>query len=123
MESSFWNFLFGLLSTVLSAAVGAFVAWIKFRRAKKGAAEKELAKRLNLIEHGQMLIMRSDLIRLHDIFTKRGYCPVSVKLSVREEYDGYHALGGNGVVTHMMEEITALPENPPAVNGGDGIED
>lgn len=123
MENSFWNFLFGLLGTVLSAAVGALVAWIKLRRAKKGTEAQELAERLKLIEHGQMLIMRSDLIRLHDIFTKRGYCPVSVKLSVREEYDGYHVLGGNGVVTHMMDEITALPENPPAVKGGDGLED
>lgn len=122
MENSFWNFLFGFLGTVLSAAVGAFVAWIKLRRTKRGTEAKELADRLNLIEHGQMLIMRSDLIRLHDIFTKKGYCPVSVKLSVREEYDGYHALGGNGVVTHMMDEITSLPDDPPASCEGDDFE-
>lgn len=122
MENSFWNFLFGLLGAALSAAAGVFFAWVKLRREKKCAETKEVSDRLNLIEHGQMLIMRSDLIRLHDIFTKKGYCPVSVKLSVREEYDGYHALGGNGVVTRLMEEVTALPEEPPVPAEGGGRE-
>jgi len=115
METSVWNFLFGLIGTLTGTAVTSIVAWIKLRRAAKLSSTKGFEERLKLIERGQTILMRSDLIRLHDVFTKRGYCPVSVKLSVREEYDGYHALGGNGIVTHLMEEITSLPDDPPAL--------
>jgi len=114
MDASFLNFLFGLLGTVAGSLIGVICTRLRLRRENKATSAKELSERLSLIERGQTLLMRSDLIRLHDIFTKRGYCPVSIKLSVREEYDGYHALGGNGVVTHMMDEITSLPDDPPS---------
>lgn len=113
METSVWNFLFGLIGTLTGTAVTSTVAWLKLRRADKLSSAKGFEQRLKLIERGQTLLMRSDLIRLHDVFTKRGYCPVSIKLSVREEYDGYHALGGNGIVTRLMEEIASLPDDPP----------
>lgn len=117
METSLWNFLFGLMGTAIAAAAGWAVSKIKTRRGERISSSKKLNQRLKLIERGQTLLLRSDLIRLHDIFMKRGYCPVSIKISVREEYDGYHALGGNGVVTKLMEEIVALPDSPPSENG------
>lgn len=117
METSVWNFLFGLIGTVMGTAATSVAAWIRLRRSAKSTSAQAYAERLKLIERGQMLLMRSDLIRLHDVFTKRGYCPVSVKLSIREEYDGYHALGGNGVVTKLMEDIVALPDCPPSLGG------
>lgn len=119
METSVRNFLFGLIGTVAGTAAASLMAWIKTRRSAKNTSAQAYEERLKLIERGQMLLMRSDLIRLHDVFTKRGYCPVSVKLSIREEYDGYHALGGNGVVTRLMEDITSLPEKPLLKEGTD----
>lgn len=98
VEQAVWNFMFGLVSSALAAFLGALVAGLKGRKARQKKWENSL-----------MLLMRSDLIRLHDCFTKKGYCPTSVKFSVREEYEGYHSLGGNGVVTRLVEEVMALP--------------
>ena len=35
---------------------------------------------------------------------------------MQDIYDQYHALGGNGVITHLMEEL----ENLPTYQNGEG---
>lgn len=110
MEQAFWNFIFSLISAALGSVAGAAIAYLKLKRTKKKQGDEREEDRFKRLEHGQLLLMRSDLIRLHDCFMERGYCAVSVKYSVREEYEGYHALGGNGVATKMLEDIMALPE-------------
>ncbi len=105
MEQAIWSFIFSLVSSALSALIGSVVA---SRKGRKAAREKEEERRKEW-EKALMLLLRSDLIRLHDGYVKKGYCPTAIKFSVREEYEGYHALGGNGVVTRLVEELMALP--------------
>lgn len=57
---------------------------------------------------GTMLLLRSQLIADHDKYTNRGSIPTWAYENFNEMYDAYHALGGNGMVTKMSEEIHEL---------------
>ena len=53
-------------------------------------------------------------IEYHDKYTERGFCPIYAKEADRRSYEAYHALGGNGVITKLYNDIMALPEEDPA---------
>ena len=58
---------------------------------------------------GTMLLLRVQLIDYHDKWTDRGYVTRHGLENFLEMYGAYHALGGNGMVTHMLDEIRHLP--------------
>lgn len=57
---------------------------------------------------GTMLLLKVQLIEYHDKYMKRGSIPSYAYDNFVEMYDAYHALGGNGMITHMYEEIKKL---------------
>ena len=57
---------------------------------------------------GTMLLLRVQLIEYHDKYMKLGEIPSYAYQSFVEMYDAYHALGGNGMITKMKNEIEAL---------------
>ena len=57
---------------------------------------------------GTMLLLRVQLIEYHDRYTKFGEIPSYAYQNFMEMYEAYHALGGNGMVTKMKEEIEEL---------------
>ena len=57
---------------------------------------------------GTMLLLRVQLIEYHDKYTKLGEIPSYAYQNFIEMYEAYHALGGNGMVTKMKEEIEEL---------------
>ena len=60
---------------------------------------------------GTMLLLRVQLIEYHSKYTKRGNIPSYAYENFNEMYNAYHDLGGNGMVTHMKEEIDQLHFN------------
>ena len=58
-----------------------------------------------------MLLLRVQLIEYHSKYTKRGNIPSYAYENFNEMYSAYHDLGGNGMVTHMKEEIDQLHFN------------
>ena len=60
---------------------------------------------------GTMLLLRVQLIEYHSKYTKRGNIPSYAYENFNEMYNAYHDLGGNGMVTHMKEEIDKLHFN------------
>lgn len=60
---------------------------------------------------GTMLLLRVQLIEYHSKYTKRGSIPSYAYENFNEMYGAYHDLGGNGMVTHMKEEIDQLHFN------------
>lgn len=58
---------------------------------------------------GTMLLLRVQLIEYHEEWTKRGYVTKHGIENFIEMYDAYHALGGNGMVTQLLEEVKELP--------------
>ncbi len=57
---------------------------------------------------GTMMLLRVKLIDYHEEWTKRGYVTTHGIQNFLEMYDSYHALGGNGMVTHLKEEVERL---------------
>lgn len=58
---------------------------------------------------GTMLLLRVQLIEYHEKWTERGYITKHGLENFIEMYNAYHSLGGNGMVTHLMEEVQELP--------------
>lgn len=60
---------------------------------------------------GTMLLLRVQLIEYHDKYMALGEIPSYAYENFCEMYEAYHALGGNGMVTKMKEEIEELHLN------------
>jgi Cdc6-like AAA superfamily ATPase len=58
---------------------------------------------------GTMLLLRVQLIEYHEKWTERGYITKHGLENFLEMYKAYHELGGNGMVTKLLEEIKKLP--------------
>jgi hypothetical protein len=58
---------------------------------------------------GTMLLLREALIAIHDEYIELGYIPSDVYGRFCDLYEAYHALGGNGMIEKMKEEIDKLP--------------
>ena len=58
---------------------------------------------------GTMLLLRVQMIEYHSKWMERGYVTRHGLENFIEMYDAYHTLGGNGMVTKMLEEIKKLP--------------
>lgn len=58
---------------------------------------------------GTMLMLRAKLIEYHGEWKKRGYVTRHGLENFLEMYEAYHELGGNGMVTHLLDEVCELP--------------
>ena len=58
---------------------------------------------------GTMLLLRVQLIEYHQKWTERGYITKHGLENFIEMYNAYHSLGGNGMITHLLEEVQELP--------------
>lgn len=58
---------------------------------------------------GTMLLLRVQLIEYHEKWTKRDYITKHGLENFLEMYQAYYELGGNGMVTHLLEEVRKLP--------------
>ena len=57
---------------------------------------------------GTMLLLRVQLIEYHDKYMAMGHIPSYAYENFCEMYQSYHSLGGNGMITHMYEDVKKL---------------
>lgn len=74
---------------------------------------KAMRRKTSAIEEGVQCLLRLELVRSHEKYTKRGYCPIYAKESLKRAYNSYHTLDGNDVATDLYEETKALPTEIP----------
>ena len=65
-------------------------------------------KKKSALEDGVQCLLRAEIIKAHDKYTERGYCPVTMKEALSKEYKAYHNLGGNDVATTLYNELMRL---------------
>lgn len=70
-------------------------------------------KRESALENGVQCLLRAEIIRNHDKYMARHYCPIYAKESLKRAYKAYHALGGNDVATSLYDAVMHLPTEDP----------
>ena len=85
--------------TIALPIVLGYIVWLLKRQNRKRDANSK----------GTMLLLRVQLIEYHAEWMERGYVTKHGIENFLEMYNAYHALGGNGMVTHLLEEVEELP--------------
>lgn len=65
---------------------------------------------MKALRDGVQCLLRAEIIRQNEKWTRAGFCPVYAKQALSREYKAYHALKGNDVATGLYEETMDLPE-------------
>lgn len=112
------DFLMTTYTIALPVILG-YIVWILKQQRKeriKDGIERDKRielenKRREANSKGTMLLLRGQLMTYHDKYVKKGYIPSYAYENFIEMYEAYHRLGGNGMVTHMKEEIENLRLN------------
>lgn len=66
-------------------------------------------KEQEAIKLGIQALLRDRIIQSYNHYQEKGYCPIYAMENVDELYIQYHALGGNGTVTELMDRLKDLP--------------
>ena len=61
------------------------------------------------LKNGLKALLRNEIVRIYETYSKLGYCPSYMKENANEIYLNYHKLKGNGLATSMINEIYKLP--------------
>ena len=61
------------------------------------------------LKNGVKAMLRNEIVRIYENYSKLWYCPSYMKENVSEIYVSYHKLKGNGMATYMINEIYKLP--------------
>lgn len=86
------------ICTVSLPIILGYIVWLLKRQKRDRSANSK----------GTMLLLRVQLIDYHDKYMKKGEIPTYAYQNFCEMYEAYHALGGNGMVTKMFEDIKDL---------------
>lgn len=86
------------ICTVSLPIILGYIVWLLKRQKRDRSANSK----------GTMLLLRVQLIDYHDKYMKKGEIPTYAYHNFCEMYEAYHALGGNGMVTKMFENIKDL---------------
>lgn len=101
-----WEWLVKYWLEVLFGLVTAGVG-IALRRISK-ALQKEKVRN-QAIEDGVRDILRMQILDTYEKCTQAGKISVSRKDAIDSAYRSYHALGGNGTITQVHNEIMEMP--------------
>ena len=94
--------VFGFVSTML-----AYLLQQSHKENKR--LKEEQKKRSSALEDGVVCILRKHLMDEHETWVAKGYITPKALESGLLMYKAYKALGGNGMIDHMEEEIQELP--------------
>ena len=95
----YWlEILFGLIVTGLTAGVAKINKKLKDERIRNQA-----------IEDGVRDLLRMQILDTYERVKAAGQITVSRKDAVDSAYKSYHALGGNGTITHVHHELMEMP--------------
>lgn len=97
-----------------------WVEWIfSLLIAGLGVLYKHLSKKVQqnkeenaAIREGVRSLLRRQIIEDCEKSLSMGFCPVTKKDTIQDMYKSYHALGGNGTVTKLVESVVNLRTMP-----------
>lgn len=97
--AKYWvEWVFGLVVAGVAAYCKRIAAQVKKEREEQKA-----------LRDGMRSLLRRQIIADCEQAARDGYCETKTKDTIEDMYQSYHALGGNGVVTHLKAQIMNLP--------------
>lgn len=96
----------------ISSLIGAVVAAI-VSHARTGVHES--AQTAHAMHEGMRCLMRQQIVDVHSDATHKGYITYFELQHATQVYDAYHALGGNGSATDLIDDIKGLPVRKTAL--------
>lgn len=66
-------------------------------------------KRQDAIGLGVQALLRDRIIQIYNHYAEAGYLPIYARENIEALYKQYHALGGNGTITELIEKLHDLP--------------
>ena len=100
-----WEFIAKYWLEVLFGGVTAGISIVLRKISKKLENER---KRNVAIENGVKDILRIQILDTYDRCKQAGVIPVARKDAINSAYESYHALGGNGTITQVHNEIMTM---------------
>ncbi len=95
----YWlGFAFGLITT----------GGVAFYKRLEAKVHKQVNNQ-KALKDGTMALLRSEIISCYDKYMGRGWVPIYAMENALALYDAYHALGGNGAIDKLIEELKELP--------------
>ena len=97
--TKYWiEWVFGLLIAALGYVVKTLSGRVKRQTAEYDA-----------LRNGMRSLLRSQIVDSCERAMKDGYCGTRLRDTINDLYDSYHALGGNGTVTSLVQQTMGLP--------------
>lgn len=95
------------VQTVINIIAGAIISYLfALYRAKK--------KENNALKAGLQALLRDRIIQAYNHYVQdKGWIPIYAKESIDACYKSYEALGDNGVIDNLMQQINELQNYPP----------
>ena len=95
------------LGQIINVVAGAIITylWTKLRQSKKEN---------DAIKAGVQALLRDRIIQSYNHYTEKGWMPIYARDSLDACYNSYEALGENGVIDDLMEQLRELPNHKGA---------
>lgn len=75
---------------------------------------KKLSKRVkkqDAVGLGVQALLRDRIIQAYNHYREKGFCPIYGLDNINRMFEQYKALGGNGTVKSLVDELTAMPRS------------
>lgn len=80
------------------------------KKEKAAEAEKQAQKqKMEAMELGVQSLLRDRIIERYNHYTEQKHIPIYGMENVTKMYESYHALGGNGTITELVNDLKELP--------------
>lgn len=97
-----------LLGQLINALGGAVIAYL-------WAVIRTKRKENDALKIGVQALLRDRIIQAYYYYADKGWMPIDARESVDACYKSYEALGENGVIDDLMEQLRELPNHSTEV--------
>ena len=123
MDPTIWVAIIGGAFTLINMILSTVSSSISKKQTKRAADQEaehtaleqrmnQYLERIDDVEVGLQSLLRLEIIRSHEKYMDRKFCPLYAKESLTRAYKSYHKLGGNDVATDLYNELMDLPLEP-----------
>ena len=106
----YWiEWIFGIVVAVLGGCYKHLSSKVKKDRQDRMEKARQNELEMKALKEGMRALLKRQLIEDCEEAVRKGWCEPSIKESIQDMGSCYKALGGNGIIPPMIEQVTKLP--------------